>query len=468
MAFTASTYRAIPGSLSLDNTLAPKLDTNVGERFHIYQPPNTPSASSLLHQSTASLISDAGDDKICRSRKRLRRDSAAFGRATTYSATANGWTDLASGQSSASLTPGNTSPAPLVNTRYILAGGLDTPTAAAASTFDPEDSGYSQSRIAYRRGRSGAGYHRASQQDGYFPYTPAPLSRESNGRSRVYVSPTAHDGWGKAVFDVLGGVAEKVWDFCTASAFRGFYAGGGRSYQMRQPYQTLREEQSIWQDVEERDESFRGDGRGSTLIPGQFPDEDFIPDYMSRGHNTSPRPAKKIQRIKGEGELRASWVLVSSTPSSRERSPFRIAARKVPTASSPERRPATASARPVTSKAGRRPILPASRPSLTSLAGSPVLHPSRPASFASPRSPGATPIKSGKVLSPEAKLYAAKVRKRELEDDASIKRFNQQLKAMIKEGKEALGTKVEVDDEVGGMVDKGYAEGEYFATKTPW
>lgn len=237
---------------------------------------------------------------------------------------------------------------------------------------------------------------------------------------------------------------------------------------MRQPYQTLREEQSIWQDVEERDESFRGDGRGSTLIPGQFPDEDFIPDYMSRDHNTSPRPAKKIQRIKGEGELRASWVLVSSTPSSRERSPFRIAARKVPTASSPERRPATASARPVTSKAGRRPILPASRPSLTSLAGSPVLHPSRPASFASPRSPGATPIKSGKVLSPEAKLYAAKVRKRELEDDASIKRFNQQLKAMIKEGKEALGTKVEVDDEVGGMVDEGYAEGEYFATKTPW
>ena len=77
-------------------------------------------------------------------------------------------------------------------------------------------------------------------------------------------------------------------------------------------------------------------------------------------------------------------------------------------------------------------------------------------------------MKSTKSLSPEAKQYAAKVRKREVEDDASIKRLNRQLKAMIREGKEALGTKFDVDDEMDGVVDEGYAEGDYFGAKNPW
>jgi len=51
------------------------------------------------------------------------------------------------------------------------------------------------------------------------------------------------------------------------------------------------------------------------------------------------------------------------------------------------------------------------------------------------------------------------MRKRELEEDANLKRLNQQLKAMIKEGKEALGTKFEVQDE---PIDEGYAEGAYY------
>jgi hypothetical protein len=40
------------------------------------------------------------------------------------------------------------------------------------------------------------------------------------------------------------------------------------------------------------------------------------------------------------------------------------------------------------------------------------------------------------------------MRREERQTDASIKRLNEQLKAMIKEGKEALGSKVDiVDDE---------------------
>jgi hypothetical protein len=47
----------------------------------------------------------------------------------------------------------------------------------------------------------------------------------------------------------------------------------------------------------------------------------------------------------------------------------------------------------------------------------------------------------------EAQRWAALIRKEEREADESIRRLDAQLKAMIREGKEALGTKVEVDIE---------------------
>ena len=55
----------------------------------------------------------------------------------------------------------------------------------------------------------------------------------------------------------------------------------------------------------------------------------------------------------------------------------------------------------------------------------------------------------------------ARIRKRELEEDANLKRLNQQLKAMIREGKEALGTKFEVEEVLEDVVDEGYVEGDY-------
>ncbi len=56
--------------------------------------------------------------------------------------------------------------------------------------------------------------------------------------------------------------------------------------------------------------------------------------------------------------------------------------------------------------------------------------------------------------------HAARIRKRDLAEDANLKRFNSQLKAMIKEGKEALGTKFEVEE--AELADEDYAEGDYF------
>ena len=173
-----------------------------------------------------------------------------------------------------------------------------------------------------------------------------------------------------------------------------------------------------------------------SLAPGPFLEEDFIEEYMSQNHTTPPRAAKKIRREKGMGgDMSASWVLVS-----RGTSPSRLSRRKTC--------PSITSAGKLGPKLGRRSILPASRQSLTSVAGSPGMRSDRSASFASPRSPTRE-----SPLSAEVQRQAAKMRKRELEEEANLKRLNQQLKAMIKEGKEALGTKFEILE----LADEGCA-----------
>ena len=207
---------------------------------------------------------------------------------------------------------------------------------------------------------------------------------------------------------------------------------------MRPTLEDTNSGQSMWQDGD----VYQSDLGKLSVIPGCFPEQDFIAEYMSEVHTSPPRAAKRIQREKGiTGDLSASWVLVS-----RETSPSRLSSRKIP--------PSNTSARRPTPKLGRRPVLPASRPLLTSFAGSPGLCSDRSASFASPRSPNMSP-KRESPLSADVQRQAARMRRRELEEDANLKRFNQQLKAMIKEGKEALGTTIEVlepadENDVGG------------------
>ncbi|KAI9751037.1 MAG: hypothetical protein M1835_001279 [Candelina submexicana] len=353
---------------------------------------------------------------------------------------------------------GAMSPASFVNTRYLLAGGLDTPTIAASAEYEKEDSRLTPLGAGYRRQWSGSGSKHAHelQGDSYFPTTPSALAQERNGRSRPRVSPNrSREGWGRVVYSVVGGVAGKVWEFCRAGAFRGFHAGGGTRYLMRSPCQYQQDVGSSWQIVEEKRPLSWPVTRSPTPVPGQFPIEDYIPDYMSQDH-TPPRAAKRIQREKGTGELRHSWVMVppSDRPDSREISPSRKSARKVPVASSAGRKAA------VGLKHGKRPVLPASRPSMGSHAGSPAMLSTRPASYASPRSPTSA-YKKASPVSIEAQRYAAKLRRGEKETDASMRKLNQQLKLMIREGKEALGSKVEVGElqmDLDGLDDEGFDE----------
>lgn len=428
-------------------------------RSHFYQPPTTPSISNSLLLSTQS-ANFTGSGSI--SRKRSRHDSTDL---SAYSfATPSGWSTVG--------TPGFASPAPFVNTQYRLAGGLDTPTAATALSYNENVYSANTSDQAYRRGRgwSNAG---SATSESYFPQLSA-LSREGNGRKRGIDQAMTRNGWGKTVFAAFGGVAGKVWEFCTAGAFRGFYAGGGPGYAMSHGSPEPNSVQSsMWQDDDEKTNSF--DGTTTTILPGGFPGSDYIDDYMS---HPDQRPKKRIHRDDNSVNLRSSWVLINPTPLSRDNSPSR---RKTPVASTPSTR-----------HSHRRPILPATRPSF---AGSPALRsPDRPASSASTRSPFTSPSRRpprdshhhqrphqslqrrtnisastngvALVMSPEALKLAAQMRRRDEEGERELGRFNKRLKDMIREGKEALGSRVEVFEEGEGegegeeVVDEGFVDGD--------
>lgn len=165
-------------------------------------------------------------------------------------------------------------------------------------------------------------------------------------------------------------------------------------------------EQSTWQTVSHPDDVFASETRVETPLPGQFPDD------RVQEHNPDP------------DIVPGNWVLVPEEPMSRETSPIH-SARKVPRKNATLRRPA------VMPRFNKRQILSPGRPST------------------SHSTPTKTPTKPrGSPAALDAQRYAAKVRRQELEEDASIRRLNKQLKAMIKEGKEALGTRIEIEDDL--------------------
>jgi hypothetical protein len=354
----------------------------------IFQPPRTPSASSPLYLSRDNAYGSTS------TRKRLRRDGPED---------RPPWDPISSGELG--------SPAPLVNTDYRLAGGLEETRQletnenqdSLVEELDYRPNRYRDPKLLLEEQRNNSNNDSGSRKRSYS------IADETNQPA----TPSA--GWGRAVFNVVG----KVWDFCWSGAFRGFSAGGGQTYGMTATSPPALG-QSAWQMVPRQDDVFGPDVVSS--IPGEFPtdkdeDNEKVPDQ----------------------DLRTSWVLVPDTqpsrPSSRGSTPTHMA-RKVPRRSSAWRgQPRRSTGMPRLSK---RPVLNPSRPS-TIPSGRPAtptknqLSPSRPSSKDSP-------------ASAEAQRYAAKARRREREEDASIRRLNDQLKAMIREGREALGTRVEIDE----------------------
>ena len=203
----------MPGSFSFDTILPPKLDINAGAKSHFFQPPKTSSASSSLHSSTTPSLSTQHVN-LSISRKRSRHDSHRYLSDQVTPVKTQSCAPPTDTSYSPSTIDHSTflSPVPFVNTRYRLAGGLDTPTARL--TMD-EEGEYSTSPDLLVRGFGRS----QSSPDSYFPQLTSPLSREGNGRPRQHASPRIQHGLGKAVFGMVS-VAGKVWDFCRTTAFK--------------------------------------------------------------------------------------------------------------------------------------------------------------------------------------------------------------------------------------------------------
>ncbi|KAL6246331.1 hypothetical protein RBB50_006567 [Rhinocladiella similis] len=356
-----------------------------------------------------------------------------------------------------------TSPPPLVNTNYRIAGGLDTPTTLSVQREEEADQDEFEADCRPNR--------YTETRTSYFPQTPA---FHANGKRRLSQSPTP-GGWGKTVWALTGGIAGKVINFCWTNTFKGFHAGGGKGYEFDISTPdvsslTIHEvdaAQDVFHDAYERPS--RGD-RDRTPIPGGFPEEQ---SFVFDGFETAR--TKSFER-------RNDWVIVDDPEHDRDASPVRKKSRASTAnlyARQPTRQPSTqhlprprlvasktSSQKPSASYASPRSLAmsaatkPQHRRSVSSFeptANSP--RPSSRASMASPRRQSSQ-VHTAQA-SPEVRKFEQKMRRKEAKQDQTMNRFNAQLQAMIREGQQALGSKIEVVDD--GMsdldVDEGYEEG---------
>lgn len=435
-----ATAFAMPGTFVPDHETT-RLEFPVA-RPSFYIPPS-PSASSVLSQTARSASRTSSPAKDSRKRSR--------GGVLSYADTPRANRGALPSTSSYSLDA--PSPAPLVNTEYVFAGG-----APSADRYTIEDDGPFEFEKDLRPGRFGRTH--AGRSESYFPRTPV---NENGGGKRRRLS-TPKGGWGQTVWQYTGGMAGKAINFAWTAAFNGFHAGHGRGYHMDvgTPVVVPGDPSDISSANDVFDDSYRGSC--GTPLPGSFPCEEEA--YRTREavqeQNTTPT---SINDWGGTSTLKSNWVMVDAPDM---RHPETSPARKRP-------RPSTAS---LYSKPMNRPA--ASRPRM---------HKRNSASFASPRAslaaralhtqdrpqssgserPQHTRSKSSVASprresgtntprSPDVIKFEKKLNKQSQKQDDSMRRLNQQMQDMIKEAQQALGSKVEVvvDEE-----DEGYGEGTH-------
>jgi len=71
------------------------------------------------------------------------------------------------------------------------------------------------------------------------------------------------------------------------------------------------------------------------------------------------------------------------------------------------------------------------------------------------------------AISPEVRQFERKIRQKEKVQDESIGKLNRQLKDMIREGKQALGTTIEIEDSL-KEEEEGYGEGSEIIRDDKW
>ncbi|PYH44284.1 uncharacterized protein BP01DRAFT_357909 [Aspergillus saccharolyticus JOP 1030-1] len=355
--------------ITLDSPIPPHLDL-AGAPSQLFQVPPSPSASSALYRSIA----------VPRKRARLQLDQRSS------------WLQVDG--TSSPLVPSLTGPDDLPH-------GVD-----GIVDFDYRPSRYPPPQpfpldTSVDSLSEAGGCRKRSRRD------PSLIAVSPTGSDEKTISPNvpSHPSaapvrWSKAVLGVVG----KVWDFCWSGAFRGFYAGGGRGYNLSGEedaaltFSAPASEKETMAVTPTAPALQRGP---STPLPGGFPAED---------------------------DLQRSWVMVPSVnPSpasshSTHRSSTRRVPRRTTTAYHASRRGRSHHQRGLMSHAGSLPRQPF---------------------FSSPALPRESPV------SVDTQRHMADVCRIEREGDESMRRMGKmgiKLQALIREGRQALGTQVEVSD----------------------
>lgn len=475
----------------------------------LFRPPVSPASSSVYLPPTR----PSGEGPTPK-RKRFRDDAKQFDQGNQQDGNPFDHDDAnTNGSSTVLITPAVRH---AHNGRsYTLAGQLDTPASGPAESGLLGESMYSDSDY-----RKALGSKRTRDDvDMADPSGHTPLF---NLPAQPHQSP----GWGTLAVSTIGGVVGKVWEFCKAGAFKGFYAGGGRGFEM-QPGDGIIPDGSIpdqtWPESHDYDEH-------NHRIPGYFPQGDTFygqeqeqeaPEdtFIPSGASTPSAPAAKRRQTAPMDDLGRNWVMVKDQAGDANDTPRRTSGYR----QSPRNRnqgPSLATGRRISTPNNRRASgkIPGSTPYRATprngfnISPPATLEPPRPASsasFASPRSPSPTKLASiapsitanaasptplrghgrrrsinpppnhqsfshsrthssastassrGAVddldnsprLTVEAKQLAARRHREERDTDVRIAAFNKQLQDMIRQGKEALGTTIEVDGEDGGWED---------------
>ncbi|KAG5665272.1 hypothetical protein KAF25_009397 [Fusarium avenaceum] len=380
---------------------------------------------------------------------------------------------------------------------YQLAGQLDTPSAGPFDNGNLDESMYSDSD--YRRA---LGSKRTLDDIDRNDAGPTQLFN-------LPPQPMPSQGWGSFAVSTLGGVVGRVWEFCKTGSFRGFQAGGGRAFAMNggkveELDQTLFESQHLpgrfpasQEDYfnHQSDNADQGHNSGASTPTAPCPKRRHTDNRDELGRNwvmvsdekpAEPEPEARptppprqpsyrpSPRSRNSGPSMATGRRISAAPSTRAPS-SRAPTTRYSSASTPSQRRSTVNRPSSRLSVGPSPSGPspraASTASFASLAslGSPreatpskIPQPSRRrnTTVSSPiaktsshrRSHSNASVASGRTtaeesprLTTEAKHLAARRKMEERDADVRINAFNKQLQDMIRQGREALGTTIEVE-----------------------
>lgn len=399
---------------------------------YLYRPPKSPAVTPS--------VAAPGDYFSVGSRKRQRPDSAQGQNRFSCSAQCPTPSDSFSYDRDS----------PFVNERYRLAGGFDTPS-LRATHLEPAVQDEHNFRRRLRDDDMGTfGARDCAPSFG-------PLSRERNGVGRKLQPDDGQNSRSTWTGLALGaiGIVGKVFSF-GSTVVRGFYAGGGKGYDL-----------NVQSSTGSQSPSTLLHQAAATSIPGSWANEDELLDHPEQ--DTDYLAKQKRAQNKRRQTDRDEWVVIE-TPDMEDGAHSalkrRISSNYVPRSSLG----VTASR-----ASSRRSIAPTTRrpSSYANVAGSPLQRAflptgghSRRASIASPRSPQSiqrpgTGDSGAHQLSPETERFAKRQAKQEREVDKTMTSMQQRMKDMIQQAQQALGTRysVEGDDNM-DLADDGFLSDE--------